>query len=149
MKILLKCVKKSFNIIKWLKKSLPSSLLDDSEELVRRCPKKFIRNNGQINKNAFYFGYPTVSVDRSNYKPYKKTLQDIPKNHSIDSWFLIGGIVEKIRLSKGVKEVKADPIENNPAHALIICNSKREKRNEIADSLSNVFYKIPEKKYIS
>ena len=146
MQILLKCVKKSFNIIKRLKENIPL-LLDDSEELVRRCPKKSIKSNGQINKNAFYFGYYKISVDRSKYKPYKKILQGIPKTDSLDNWWLIKGIVQYIKPIKGVEEVKADPFENNPAHALIICDSRKEKRNEIARSLSKAFHKIPEEQY--
>ena len=146
MQILLKCVKKSFNIIQRLKKNIPL-LLDDSEELVRRCPEKFIKSNGQINKNAFYFGYHEISVDRFKYSSYKKTLQGIPKTDSLDNWRLIKGIVQYIKPIKGVAEVKADSLENNPAHALIICDSRKEQRNKIADSLSGVFHKIPEEKY--
>ena len=147
MKSLLNCVKRSYNIIKQLSKNIPP-FLDDSEELVRRCRKKAIRSNGKIHKSVFFNYYPRISVDRSKYRTYKKTLQDIPKNESIDSWFLIGGIVKQIRPIKGVEAVKADPLlENNPAHALIVCDSRRNKRNEIAGSLSEVFCKIPEENY--
>lgn len=144
MKSLLRCVKRSFNIIKQLSKNIPQ-FLDDSEELVRRCRKRAIRSNGKIHKNVFFNHYPNISVDRSKYRPYKKTLQDIPKNESIDSWFLIGGIVKQIRPIKGVK-IKADPLKNNPAHALIICDSK-EKKSDIAVELFKVLHKIPEEKY--
>ena len=149
MQILLECVKKSFNIIKRFKKNIPL-FLDDSEELVRRCQKKAIRKNGKIHKSVFFNKYyPNISVDRSRYRSYKKTLQDIPKNKSIDSWRLIGGLVKHIRPIKGVREVKADPLfkNNNPAHALIVCDSNRAERNEIANSLAEVFYKISEKEY--
>ena len=146
MKILLRCVK-SFNIIKWLNKKIPS-LLDDSEDLVRRCQKKSIRNNGKIHQNAFYFGYNKISVDRSKYRHYKKTIQGIPKNQTIGDWRLIKGIVKCIRPIKGVEKIKADPKENNQAHALIICDSRKEKRNEVAKSLSEVFEEIPAEKYM-
>lgn len=148
MKSLLSYVKRNYNIIKRLSKNIPP-FLDDSEELVRRCRKKAIRSNGKIHKSVFFNYYPEISVDRSKYRPYKKTLQDIPKNESIDSWFLIGGIVKQIRPIKGVKEVKADPLplKKNPAHALIICDSKKEKKNDIAVELFKVFKKIPEEKY--
>ena len=146
MQILLKYVKKSFNLIKRLKKKIPL-ILDDSEELVRRCPKKFIKSNGQVNKNAFYFGYHEISVDRLKYSSYKKTLQGIPKTDSLDNWRLIKGIVKCVKLIEGVQTVKADPLENNPAHALIICDSRKEQRNKIANLLSGVFHQIPEEKY--
>lgn len=146
MQHLLKCVKRSFNTIKRLKKSIPL-FLNDSEELVRRCRKKAIKSNGEVHKNAFYSGYHEISVDRSKYRSYKKTLQKIPKNESVDNWRLIKGIVRCIKPIKGIEEIKADPYKNNPAHALIVCDSKREKRNEIADSLSKAFHKIPEEKY--
>ena len=146
MQHLLKCVKRSFNIIKRLNKNIPL-FLNDSEELVRRCRKRAIKSDGKIHKNAFYFGYHKISVDRSKYKSYKETLQDIPETETIDNWWLIKGIVKYIKPIKGVEEVKADPRENNPAHALIICDSKKEKKNEIAESLSKVFQKIPKEKY--
>lgn len=146
MKFLLKCVKKSLPLLKLLKRSIPS-LIDNSEELVRRCRKKNIRNNGGIHKSSFYFGYHELSVDRSKYRSYKKTLQDIPKNENIDDWRLIQGITQYIKPIKGVEELKANPVKNNPAHALIVCDSRKEKRNEIAESLSKVFTNIPKTKY--
>ena len=146
MQHLLKCVKRSFNIIKRLNKNIPL-FLDDSEELVRRCQKKAIKSDGKIHKNAFYFGYHRISVDRSKYRSYKKTLQDISETENIDNWRLIKGIVKYIKPVKGVEEVTADPLENNLAHALIICDSSREKRNKIAESLSKVFQKISKEEY--
>ena len=147
MKILLKCVKRNFiNITKWLRKKIPL-ILDDSEELVRRCQKKAIKSNGRIHKNAFYFGYHEISVDRSRYRSYKKTLQERPKTDSIDNWRLIKSIVQHIKPIPGVEEVKASPEKNNPAHALIICDSRIEKRKVIAQSLVQVFQKIPEEEY--
>ena len=106
MKSLLKCVKRSFNIIKQLSKNI-SLFLDDSEELVRRCQKKAIKSNGEIHKSAFYFGYHKISVDRFKYRPYEKTLQEIPKTDRVN-WRLIKSIVQYIRPIKGVEEVKAD-----------------------------------------
>ncbi|MDE0151317.1 MAG: hypothetical protein OXK80_02315 [Bdellovibrionales bacterium] len=52
-----------------------------------------------------------------------------------------------IKLISGVEKVVADPTGNNLAHALIICDSNIKKRNEIAESLSAVFQKIPEEQY--
>ena len=150
MQVFLKCVKKSFNIIKWLIKRLRKNIpliLDDSEELVRRCQKRAIRSNGKIHKSVFFYHYPEISVDRSKYRPYKQTLQVIPETENTDNWFLIGGIVQNIRPIEGVEEVKANPLENNPAHALIVCDSGTEKRNKIAGSLSEVFQKISEEEY--
>lgn len=146
MQIFLKYVKRSFNIIRRLSKHIPLTL-DDSEELVRRCKKKVIRGNGRIHRNAFYFGYHKISVDRSKYRPYKKTLQEIPGNENINNWRLIKGTVRYIKLISGVEKVVADPTGNNLAHALIICDSNIKKRNEIAESLSAVFQKIPEEQY--
>lgn len=146
MQHLLKCVKRSFNIVKRFNKNIPL-FLNNSEELVRRCQKRFIKSDGKIHKNAFYFGYHRISVDRSKYRSYKKTLQDISETENIDNWRLIKGIVKYIKPVKGVEEVTADPLENNSAHALIICDSNREKRNEIAESLSKVFQKISKEEY--
>ena len=141
MQTLLRCVKRSFvNTIKRLKKKIPL-ILDDSEELVRRCQKKAIKSNGKIHKNAFYFGYHEISVDRSKYRSYKQTLQGRLKTDSIDNWQLIKSIVKHVKPIPGVEEVKASPEKNNPAHALIICDSRREKRNTIAQSLTQVFQK--------
>jgi len=146
VKSLLSYVKKSFNIVKRLSKNIPS-FLNDSEELVRRCQKRAIKNNGEVHKNAFYFGYHKISVDRSKYRSYKKTFQGIPKTDSIDNWRLIKGVVQHIKPVKGVEEIKADPLENNPAHALIICDSRKEKRNDIASDLSKIFTKVLDEKY--
>lgn len=153
MQILLRCAKKSFNIIKLLNKNIPL-FLDDSEGLVRRCEKKAIRQNGKIHKSVFYSGYNEISTDRSKYRTYQETFQYIPTDTNPNKWGLIEGIVKCIRETTGVIEVKADPKyncpnpkDNNPAHALIICDSRREKRNEIAGSLSEVFQEVPEEKY--
>ncbi len=153
MQILLRCVKKSFSIIKRLNKKIPL-FLDDSEGLVRRCEKKAIRQNGKIHRSVFYFGYNEISTDRSKYRTYKETFQHIPADANSDKWGLIEGIVKCIRKTTGVIEVKADPKykcpnpkDDNPAHALIVCDPRKEQRNEIAGSLSKVFREVPEEKY--
>ena len=137
-------------VVKWLaelfKKSIPLDI-EESEELVRRCKKKNIRQNGKIHKNTFYFGYNKISTDRSKYRTYKETFKYIPKKEDLDKWGLIKGIVQYIRKIDGVIEVKADPIKDNLAHALIICNPDKEKRNDIASSLSCVFKEIPDEEY--
>ena len=141
-----KCVKRKFSVIKWLNQNIPL-FIADSEELVRRCRKKAIRNNGEINKNAFYFGYNKISVDRSKYRSYEKTLQAILAIEDINDWCLIKGIAQKIRSVQGVEKVISNPLENNPAHALIVCISEKKERNQIAAALTEKFQKIPEKQY--
>ena len=142
-----KCVKRKFNIIKWPSQNIPE-FIADSEELVRRCKKKAIRNNGKINKNAFYYGYHEISVDRSRYRSYEKTLHAILPEDPND-WCLIKGIVQNIKLVQGVEKIISDPSphENNPAHALIVCTKDLKKRSQIAAALTEKFQKIPKKQY--
>lgn len=113
--------------------------LSETEELVRRCKSKVIRNNGKIHKNAFYFGHPEVSVDRRDYRHYKKTID------SYKDWILIEAIVEKIRPIQGVKEVKPNPISSNLSHTLIVCDLN--KRNIVAENLSGIFKQVTDEKF--
>lgn len=147
MQILLRCAKESYNyIIKLLKRNIPL-LLEDTEELVRRCEKKAIKTNGEIHKNAFYFGYNRISTDRSKYRTYQETFKYIPADANPDKWGLIKGIVKYIRRTTGVIEVIADPKKENPAHALIVCDPDDKKKKDIASDLSKIFTEVSDKEY--
>lgn len=71
--------------------------------------------------------------------------QYIPTGANPDKWGLIKGIVKYIRKTTGVIEVKADPKDNNPAHALIVCDPKKEKKMKYLDHYLKYFKKFLKK----
>lgn len=113
--------------------------MDDSEEIVRRCRTKAVKASGKIHKNAFYFGHPEISVDRSKYRTYRETLSDLKKGEDINKWTLIKALARSARAAPAVLEVKADPAFANPAHALVICEPEPGKKQVAAEGLAAAF----------
>ena len=119
----------------------PPGELEDSEELTRRCKERAIRKDGSIRQDAFCFGHPNISVDRSKYRSYEDTVKAGPTNIR---WLLVKGIVREIRNVNGVNEVSSNPVQDNPAHAFNKMRNGFPKKTKLQKIFLKKFKKVEE-----
>jgi len=114
--------------------SIPSQI-QDSEVLWRHIhPKQYIYdyNLSDWRVSSAAFKDQKMSVDRGNYTTLRRSLAYKPEHSLIE--------LKASEFRKYSCELKSDPIDTNPAHALVINQLSSSKAKELAKMASVLVY---------
>ncbi len=105
-------------------------IVDDDDELYRRLAPDFVKSDGTVSSAAFKRGKvpdPEVSVDLARLTTPDETLRRANRLHHG-----IGVLIARVPRELGLT-VRHDPVEGNPAHAVIEGQTSREQPRLLAE----------------
>lgn len=110
--------------------AVPLEIIDDDDELYRRLARHHVKENGQVSSSAFKRGKdpdPEVSVNLARLMAYDEMLR---RANRPDQG--VGVIVARVPRALGLT-VRHDPVEGNPAHAVIEGQASRAQPRQLAE----------------
>ena len=105
-------------------------VIGDDDDLYRRLARHHVKENGQVSSSAFKRGKdpdPEVSVNLARLMSYDEMLR---RANRPDQG--VGVIVARIPRRLGLT-VRHDPVEGNPAHAVIEGQTTRAQPRQLAE----------------